>query len=500
MRIKIGPVELSFGKSKNRKYPQRIKSRYDAAQTDHMNKRHWANADSLNADESNDALVRRKLRDRSRYERGSNSYLDGIVEEMSDSVVGTGARLNFLDEDPEVNRLVEKAFNNWSKGIKLSKKLRTGYSSCVGDGEMFLVEERAFNPRSAVQLSYRLLDPERCTNGFNSNTKNNVDGVLIDDNGQVTGYTFSKEHPGSRFGVVAVLNGDLETFRADQVIHLFKAKRNEQHRGIPEITTVLQTGSKRRAFTLATLEAAKISATFSGVLHTTSGAYGDDDSPGGENSSGGFDEFDTFALDNGMLMTLPEGWEMTQAKAEHPTTTFAEFKKELVSEEARSVRMPYNVAAGTSENFNFASGRLDRLSFRKNLFIRQVDIEDDALWIIFQKWFTEARLIPELLPRVVTVAGYEPIFNWFWDGDSAIDPQKESKAEDTMLKNGTLSHFKSYADKGQDWRIGFRQISEAKKLAEELDIVNIIFPETVEVEEAPEADDVANAKIEQGIL
>lgn len=500
MKLKLGPVEFSFGKSKDQKYPQRIRGRYDAAQTDHMNKRHWANADGLSADEANNSEVRRRLRDRSRYERGSNSYLDGIVEEMSDSVIGTGARLNFLDESPEVNFQVEKAFNEWSKGVKLPQKLRTGYSSCVGDGEMFLVEERSFNNRSPVQLGYKLLDPERCTNGLNSNTKNNIDGVLLDDNGRVTGYTFSKEHPGARFGIVTILNNDLETFRADQVVHLFKAKRNEQHRGIPEITTVLQTGAKRRAFTLATLEAAKIAATFSGVLHTTSGAFDDSDSAGGENGEGGFDEFDTFALDNGMLMTLPEGWDMTQAKAEHPTTTYAEFKKELLAEEARSVRMPYNVAAGTSENFNFASGRLDRLSFRKNIFIRQGDIEDVALWIIFQKWFAEARLIPELLPRVVTVAGYEPIFNWFWDGDSAIDPQKESKAEDTMLKNGTLSHFKSYADKGQDWRVGFRQISDAKKLAEKLDISDIVFSEKAEAEDSADADDVAQALSEQGLL
>ncbi len=500
MKFKLGPVEISFGKSKGGNRPQRIRSKYDASVTDHMNRRHWQNADPLSADEANNPAVRQRLRDRARYEIGNNGYLKGIVDETADSVIGTGARLNFLDDDPDVSDEVERLFDNWQKGAKIPRKLKTGYRAAVGDGEMFMIEMDAFNQRSPVRLSYRLVEAERCTSGIDTNSKNNIDGVIIDDNGEVVRYTFSREHPGDKGSFLSLFNKDLESVRADQVIHLFDHARPEQHRGVPEITCALQIGSKFRAFTQATLEAAKIAATFSGVLHTTSGAFDDVDSGGGENSDGEFESFDTFALDNGMLMTLPEGWDMTQAKAEHPTTTYAEFKKELVSEQGRSVRMPYNVAAGTSQDMNFASGQLDLLSWIRNIFIRQEQVNDDAMWVIFQKWFEEARLIPEFLPEKVRQPGYEPVFEWFYDGRGSADRLKEAKSNDINLKNGSDNHTNIYAVKGKKMRNEFKKIQQEMELAEQLGITQIVFPETVQVEDATTAEGVAQAIVEEGLL
>ncbi len=499
MRFKFLGLEVSFGKSKNFQQPRRLSARYDSAQTDHMNKRHWANADGLSADEANNPEVRRVLRNRARYERANNSYLESMVDSMADSVIGRGPRLQFLDLIPEVNARMELLFNEWFEGISGPDKLLTGYIASVGDGEMFLVEGNAINQRSPVQLNYTLLDAERCTSGFNSNTRNNIDGVLLDDDGEVVGYTFSNKHPGDRLGMVTILDGSLERFRADQVIHFYKFARPEQHRGVPEITSALPVGARFRDFTLATLDAARIAATFSGVLHTDSGAFDDSDSAGGENADGGFESFDTFALENGTLLTLPDGYDFTQAKAEHPTTTYKEFKRELVAEQSRSIRMPYNVAAGDSSGFNFASGRLDRLTFIKTIDIRQSQVSRRILWTMFQKFFSEGLLIPGFFPEEVKIPGYQPRFSWFFDGDSTIDPQKESKANDTNLKNGSTTHSDVYGRKGEDWRVKFKQISEEKKLAEQLDILDVTFGDSQTTEQAPTNEGVAEALAEEGL-
>jgi hypothetical protein len=54
-----------------------LRARYDAAQTTAENARHWAMADALSADSAASADVRKKLRERARYEVANNSYAKG---------------------------------------------------------------------------------------------------------------------------------------------------------------------------------------------------------------------------------------------------------------------------------------------------------------------------------------------------------------------------------------------------------------------------------------
>jgi capsid protein len=67
-----------------------VRGKYDAAQTTHENRRHWANADHLSANAAVGADVRRILRSRARYEVANNSYAKGIVLTLANYVVGTG--------------------------------------------------------------------------------------------------------------------------------------------------------------------------------------------------------------------------------------------------------------------------------------------------------------------------------------------------------------------------------------------------------------------------
>src|SRR4051812_23822250 len=70
-----------------------VQARYDAAVTDSENAKHWSMADDLSSAAANSPDVRRILRKRSRYERNSNSYYDGIVLTLANYLIGTGPRL-----------------------------------------------------------------------------------------------------------------------------------------------------------------------------------------------------------------------------------------------------------------------------------------------------------------------------------------------------------------------------------------------------------------------
>jgi len=476
MILQIGKREFRFGQDRRPGggISPMSRSRYDAAQTNHTNRRHWQNADNLSSDQANSPGVRKTLRERARYEIANDTYIGGMVETFADEVVGTGPRMEFLDKSATTNIQVMNAWNQWFEEIDGAEKVRMAFLTAVGDGESFMLEAPGKNQFSPVQLDYILLDAERCTNsltGFGTIDPLNIDGVMLDEAGRPISYTFLENHPGagsnfsSSFGKTRVLP-------ASGVIHFFKSKRPEQHRGVPEITAALPLGSKGRAFTLSTLDAARIASTFSGVMHTNQTSFGDGLSTGGANSDGSFTPFQEFALENGMFMMLPKGYDMKQVKAEHPTTTYNDFKKALIAEEARALGMPYNVAAADSSGHNFASANLDIGKWLKVVVIRQKRVERKILFKMFMTWWETAILIEGLLPRKVRRIGYIPQFKWFFDGSTAIDPLKKAKANETKLKNKSTNLARVYAEEGLNWEEEVKQIAKEKDTLEKLGLTS----------------------------
>ena len=224
---------------------------------------------------------------------------------------------------------------------------------------------------------------------------------------------------------------------ASAMIHLFRADRPGQRRGVPEITPALPLFAMLRDYSLATLDAAKAAANFAGILYTDAPANGEADA---------VEPLDAIELDRNLLLTMPGGWKMSQLHAEHPSGTYAEFKREILNEIARCLNMPFNVAAANSSGYNYASGRLDHQTYFKSIRVDQAHLECAVLDRILAAWFDEAVLIPELLP-----AGIGPIADWphqwFWDGHEHVDPVKEA----TRLANHTTTLADEYARRGQDW-------------------------------------------------
>ena len=129
--------------------------------------------------------------------------------------------------------------------------------------------------------------------------------------------------------------------------------------------------------------------------------------------------------------------------------------------------MPFNVAAGNSSGYNYASGRLDHQTYFKSIRVEQADLEVTVLDRILAAWFDEAVLIPGLLP-----AGIGPIaewpHQWFWDGHEHVDPAKEANAQATRLANHTTTLAFEYARQGRDWESELHQRAKEAALMQEL--------------------------------
>jgi lambda family phage portal protein len=431
-----------------------VRARYDAAQTTAENARHWAMADALSADEAAAPDVRRKLRQRSRYEVANNSYAKGIVLTIANDCIGTGPRLQLLSDDAETNRLVETAFADWANAVNLAEKLRTMRMAKSTDGEAFAVLTANPMVDSLVMLDVQLVEADRVTSPTMAvlPTSGDIDGIMLDAWGNPQTYMILRHHPGD----LSAWKTPVDFVSADAVVHWFRTDRPGQHRGISEITPALPLFAQLRRYTLAVIAAAETAADFAAVLFTDAPANGE---------AQALEPMDVVELEKRMATVLPDGWRLGQIDAQQPSTGYAEFKREILNEIARCLNLPYNIAACNSSGYNYASGRLDHQTYYKSIRVEQSHLAEAVLDRIFAAWVHEAMLTTELS----ALRNYSSVpHQWFFDGTEHVDPAKEANAQATRLTSNTTTLAIEYARQGRDWEVELRQRAKEKALMAEL--------------------------------
>jgi len=436
-----------------------IKARYDAAATTEENRRHWANADDLSANAANSPQVRHLLRVRCRYEVANNSYARGIVLTLANDVVGTGPRLQMLTGSAGANRRIEAEFALWARTVRLAERLRTLRMARAADGEAFAL--LTSNPAlpTAIKLDLKLVEADQVTTpDLPLDADNAVDGIVFDAHGNPVEYHVLRQHPGERF---VKLDFEYRRVPAESVIHVFRSDRPGQARGIPDITPALPLFAHLRRYTLAVITAAEIAALPGGILYT-------DAPPNGEADA--VEPMDLIELERGMLMTMPGGWRMSQMEANQPSTTYAEFKREILGEIGRCLLVPVNVLTGDSSRHNYASGRLDHQAYFKSIRVEQSQLEAVVLDRILAAWFDEASLLSGFLPDGLGPWGTWPR-TWMWDGASHVDPLKEANAQSVRLASHTTTLADEYARIGLDWETQVRQRAKEHALLRSLGLI-----------------------------
>jgi len=463
---------------KNRKprrsLPAVVRARFDAAQTTAENAKHWAMADAMSADGAGSADVRLKLRQRARYEVANNSYAKGIVLTLANDCIGTGPRLQLLADDGQINRQVEMAFAEWSEAVNLAEKLRTMRMAKSTDGETFAV--LTANPMidSPVKLDVQLVEADRVASPLMAllPVANNVDGIALDAWGNPQTYTILRQHPGD----LTAWKTQYDLVPADAVVHWFRADRPGQHRGIPEITPALPLFAQLRRYTLAVIAAAETAADFAAVLFTDAPANGE---------AQALEPMDVVELEKRMATVLPDGWRLGQIEAQQPATSYAEFKREILNEIARCLNLPFNIAAGNSSGYNYASGRLDHQTYYKSIRVEQSHLTETVLNPIFTAWIDEAELLSDFAFLRTMDAGHQ----WFFDGTEHVDPAKEANAQATRLTSNTTTLAAEYARQGKDWETELRQRAKEQVLMKELGLSAVSRVEPTASQAAPEPTD-----------
>ena len=437
-----------------------VRAKFDSAQFTSDNMKHWAQSDFLSANAAARREVRWVLRNRARYEVANNSYARGIVLTLANDVIGTGPRLQMLLGDAEnggadsqsPNAIIERAFAAWAREIDLPGKLRTMRMARAQDGEAFGLLATNEKLASPVKLDIKLIEADQVTTPLlGLPTPTFIDGMVLDDAGNPLTYHILDRHPGDFLNMYPLKGKDIA---AEHVLHWLRTDRPGQSRGLPDIMPALPLFAQLRRFTLATLAAAESAASVAVFMKTNAPA-------GGEAAE--VEPMATMEFEHNMAVFGPEGWEPTQIKAEHPSTTYEMFKREILNEIARCLNMPYNIAACNSSGYNYSSGRLDHQTYYKNIRVEQGHLESVILDHIFTAWMAEAVMVFDELAGVTDCP-----HQWFWDGHEHVDPQKEANAQAQRLASHTTTLASEYARQGKDWETELRQRAKEVSLMKEL--------------------------------
>jgi lambda family phage portal protein len=483
---------------------QRVRGRYDAASTSDENRAHWAAADGMSANAAHSPGVRQTLRNRSRYEAQNNGYCKGLLRTRRNDVVGTGPRLQltlpqtFQAVDPDFGvvttfdvldgtaSVIESKWAEWCDAAGFADKLRVLHETGDRDGECFAALVNNPGLPAGPQLDLRLFEADQVhTPDLWWHDPLAVDGIRFDQHGNPVEYHFLRAHPGD-----TISNGlEYDKVRASAVIHWFDPDRPHQARGVPALTASLPLYAQLRRYTLATLTAAEVAATISGVMKTKlPPEYNGPPSQTAQTTAR--PTFDRVELERGALLSLPEGWEAEGFDATQPVAGFGEFRKEILTEGGAAINAPRNVSTKSSAEYNYSSARLDAIPWRADAAIIRDRLRRVVLDRVFRAWLREALLIPGYLP-----ANLPPLaawwWRWQWDGVPSIDPLKDANANDVGLKNGTLTMSDVLSEAGKDWEEHLRQRAREIALARKLERENGLAPGTLYALTPAEAKPVA---------
>lgn len=447
---------------------RQVRAGYDAAETTDENRRHWAKADRLSADMWGTPVKRDKIRSRCRHEAANNCYARGMIDTRTSDTIGTGPRLQVRTNDTKLNIEIERRWNEWAIAVGLAEKLRLMDSELPAAGESFamffkndsLLIDPLGEPRLMIPLDLRVYEADQIeTPNLSTVTDKAVSGIQFDDVGNPTFYHVLKSHPGgmSIAGAMAY-----DSVPAADMIHYFRQMRPGQRRGIAEIAPAMDLFAQLRRYTKAVLSAAELTAELTGTIESDAPA----DADGAEEGT----PFETIEMERGTWAVMPAGQRASAFKSEQPTTTYKEFKHEVLNEIARCLGLPFNIAIANSSGYNYSSGRLDHQAYFKAIAIRQKVIERVILNRVFARWLELASMLDGYLPAGAPMLVSSLPHEWMWDGFEHVDPLKEANADTADLANHTTTLADLCAKRGKDWESQLRQRARELDLMEELRI------------------------------
>jgi lambda family phage portal protein len=490
-------IKRLFGRQPPPRAPQR--RYFEAARNDDLTFG-WQSLTAAADADIGSALER--LRGRSRNLANNNDYARKYLQQVEVNVVGPagfslqvtahdGARLDKL-----ANSLIEAEFWRWSRrgvcevsGQLSLVELESVVAKTVArDGEALVRIVRGKRAGNPHQFALQLLDIDRLPIGYNATLGNGhriVMGIEINPYSRPVAYHLHRNHPGALHGQSD--EGRYERVPATDIMHLFRASRPEQRRGVPEMHSAMLRMEMLGKFDLAAMVAARKGAETIGFFKSATG-----EAPKLDGVSDDGNQVSTSVP--GSYDTLPEGFDFIAHDTKYPSDVYGTFVKSALRGIASGLGVSYNSLASDLEGVNYSSIRAGVLEERDN-------------WMIWQGWMIEALMRPiyegwleaALLAGAIKTPTGQPLpatkldkfLSHHWQGRrwAWVDPLKDVNANIAAIDAGLKSRREVIAEQGRDIEEVWTQLQAEADMAESMGLSLGAEP-VVEAAEEPEDEPV----------
>lgn len=437
------------------------------------------------------------LRDRSRDLYKNNPVATGAIKKMVTNVVGTGLRLQarvereFLglsdDAADSWESDVERRFRSWaeSQDVDAGRRLNfyeiqeLAFLSILQSGEVFALLPLIPRPGSSSDLRVQLIEADRVSNPDDSMDTDKISGgIEVGKYGEPVAYHVITSSPGALFA------GQKEWQRVSafgsgsgrqNVLHIYKQERPGQRRGVPFLTTVVETLKQLGRYTESELMAAVVSSMFTVFVKSQTGntdvlgaALPVDERVEVEGGN--------YELAPGAIVGLAEGEDVQIANPGRPNAAFDVFVTALLRQVGMALEIPYELLVQHFQA-SYSASRAALLEAWKVFRARRLWLSQKLCKPIYEEWLTE-----EVLAGRVQAPGFFDDVEikraycgaeWVGPAPGQIDPVKETTAAEMRVKSGfsTLSE-ETASIVGGDWERKIRQRAKENRLMIELGLVS----------------------------
>jgi len=431
---------------------------FDAAYPSPDNIKHWGHLRPETPEDITDPLTLERLRITSLYEILNDDSLNGMINVGAESKIGTGPRVDVqcgfdYGKERKLEQTIEYLWNDWFEKVCYAQKLRTA----AKDFQQFGVYYRRIveNPRMPFGLGVVLVSPMRIGNPdsienndyavLDGETMRVVNGIAFDMYGNERFYCvldkplFSSWYDRSQYSWVSV----------DTMARIFDPQFSEQIDGIPMTTPSLEKGVLRRQYEMEELSAARKGASWSGSIQTKSDFKAIFESLKPTERERFLEAISSqYSSDNlgssirwpvRDVVNLPPFTEAVPFNAQHPHPGFSAHRHESLKGQGRSLRMPENIATGSSAPYNYASVQKDSQHWANHRECNRQDIELFDLKKTFDIFVQRASAFDDKLRRVFTRQVFPVIPHFFWKQEEHADPVKQVNAWEKLNRLGAMS-------------------------------------------------------------
>jgi lambda family phage portal protein len=445
----------------------RARMLYDAASTGHRTAGWRPAATDANGEVR---VAGERLRNIGREMVRNNAYAARALSVISSNVVGTGIIPTIESQNKRTVGKLEELLRDHFDTPACDYNGRTdlyglqalAMRTIVESGEV-LIRRRDLNTEerqdigAPLPFQIQVLEPDYLDvqkDGPMEGDTVAIQGVEFNKKGRVVAYWLFNEHPGTTTPVSI----QSERIPAEYVIHVFRADRPGQVRGVTWFAPVAMRMRDLSDYSDATLIRQKISNCFAAFVTSD---QPDQMTVTSEDES--TNELPLEYFEPGKIERLMPG-ETVEFPTTPSTAEFAPYATATLREIAAGLGVSYEALSGDLSGVNFSSGRMGWLEFQRNIDAWRNHMLVPQMLARIGRWFMDAARVSQGVSGSVKI-------KWTPPRREMISPADEVPHTVAMIRAGLISRAEVLRKSGYDPEIVDAEIAADNKRADSLDLV-----------------------------